>query len=59
MKGSNEKQENDIIMVVDFGSQYTHLIIKKLHELGVNCSLELHMKKLKDLHYKPKGELIE
>lgn len=46
----------DVILVIDFGSQYTHLIIRRLHELGVHCDLRPHTTTLKELYYRPKGK---
>lgn len=47
--------KHDTILVLDFGSQYTHLIIRRLHGLGVHCDLQQFNSKLEDINYIPKG----
>ncbi len=48
----------DTILILDFGSQYSHLITRRIRELGVYCEFAACTQKLSDLHFKPKGIIL-
>ena len=48
----------DTILVLDFGSQYTHLITRRLRELNVYSEMLPCTQKLADLAWKPKGVIL-
>ncbi|PKY02782.1 GMP synthase [Aspergillus campestris IBT 28561] len=48
----------DTILTLDFGSQYTHLITRRLRELNVYSEMLPCTQKLADLHFKPKGIIL-
>nr|POE72095.1 gmp synthase [glutamine-hydrolyzing] [Quercus suber] len=48
----------DTILVIDFGSQYTHLITRRLRELNVYSELLPCTQKLSELTWKPKGIIL-
>ncbi|KAK2627765.1 hypothetical protein QTJ16_002411 [Diplocarpon rosae] len=48
----------DTILVLDFGSQYTHLITRRLRELNVYSEMLPCTQKLSELCWKPKGIIL-
>ncbi|MCJ1335370.1 GMP synthase (glutamine-hydrolyzing) [Bachmanniomyces sp. S44760] len=48
----------DTILVLDFGSQYTHLITRRLRELNVYSEMLPCTQKIHDLSWKPKGIIL-
>ncbi|KAK5117271.1 GMP synthase (glutamine-hydrolyzing) [Meristemomyces frigidus] len=48
----------DTILVLDFGSQYTHLITRRLRELNIYSEMLPCTQKLSDLEFKPKGIIL-
>jgi len=48
----------DTILVLDFGSQYTHIITRRLREINVYCELLPCTQRLTDLDWKPKGVIL-
>lgn len=48
----------DTILVLDFGSQYTHLITRRLREINVYSEMLPCTQKLSELSWKPKGVIL-
>merc|ERR1711939_371031 len=46
------------ILVLDFGSQYSHLITRRLRELNVYSEMLPCTQKIADLHFRPKGIIL-
>ena len=49
----------DKILIIDFGSQYTQLIARRVRELGVYCEIYHHQSSLKSIKdFGPKGIIL-
>jgi GMP synthase (glutamine-hydrolysing) len=48
----------DTILTLDFGSQYSHLITRRLRELHAYSEMLPCTQKLADLAWKPKGVIL-
>lgn len=53
------KSTHEVVLVLDFGSQYTHLIARRLRECNVYCELQPYDISLSEIrHAKPKGIIL-
>ncbi|KAL1916282.1 uncharacterized protein VTP21DRAFT_5899 [Calcarisporiella thermophila] len=48
----------DTVLILDFGSQYSHLITRRIREFGVYCELLPCTQKMSELRFKPKGIIL-
>ncbi|GAA5969916.1 hypothetical protein JCM11641_008084 [Rhodosporidiobolus odoratus] len=51
-------QSFDSILILDFGSQYSHLIVRRCREFNVYCEMLPCTQKLSELKWKPKGIIL-
>ncbi|KAI9842594.1 MAG: GMP synthase (glutamine-hydrolyzing) [Sclerophora amabilis] len=55
---TESEKDFDTILVLDFGSQYSHLITRRLRELNVFSEMLPCTQKLAELEFKPKGIIL-
>ncbi|KXN72619.1 GMP synthase [Conidiobolus coronatus NRRL 28638] len=48
----------DTVLILDFGSQYSHLITRRVREAGVYCELLPCTQKISELSFQPKGVIL-
>ncbi|CAD6565995.1 MAG: GMP synthase (glutamine-hydrolyzing) [Tremellales sp. Tagirdzhanova-0007] len=48
----------DTVLILDFGSQYSHLITRRCRELNVYCEMLPCTQKISDLKWQPKGIIL-
>ncbi|KAF9969111.1 GMP synthase (glutamine-hydrolyzing), partial [Actinomortierella ambigua] len=48
----------DTVLILDFGSQYSHLIVRRIREFGVYCELLPCTQKISELGWKPVGVIL-
>ncbi|KAK8845457.1 GMP synthase [glutamine-hydrolyzing] [Kwoniella newhampshirensis] len=48
----------DTILILDFGSQYSHLITRRCREINVYCEMLPCTQKISELSWKPKGVIL-
>ncbi|KAJ3364729.1 GMP synthase (glutamine-hydrolyzing) [Allomyces arbusculus] len=48
----------DTILILDFGSQYSHLITRRVREIGVYCEMLPCTQKIAELSFKPTGIIL-
>lgn len=56
--GALPRQKFDTILTLDFGSQYTHLITRRLRELHMYSEMLPCTQKIADLDFAPKGIIL-
>ena len=57
-KAVEPHQTHDTILVLDFGSQYTHLIIRRLRDQNVYSEMRPCTQKIAELSFQPKGVIL-
>ncbi|KAI0244298.1 GMP synthase (glutamine-hydrolyzing) [Massospora cicadina] len=58
MSATEVHQIYDTVLILDFGSQYSHLITRRVREAGVYCELLPCTQKISELTFKPKGVIF-
>ncbi|ORX91860.1 GMP synthase [Basidiobolus meristosporus CBS 931.73] len=48
----------DTVLILDFGSQFSHLITRRVREVGVYCELFPCTQRISDLPFSPKGVIL-